>query len=94
MIISVNNAQKQSIEIITRNAVEQKVNIEQDVIIVPVYEDAPPYEGEYKVTPKVSEQTLPTAKKLLSEDVTIKEIPYFEVSNTSGGNTVYIGNEV
>lgn len=94
MIISVTNAPKQSIEIIIRNAVEQKVDIEQDVITVPVYKDAPPYEGEYKVTPKVIEQTLPTAKKLLSEDVTIKKIPYFEVSNTSGGNTVYIGNEV
>lgn len=86
--------QKQNREITVENALTQEVGMEQDVILVPVYKDAPPYEGEYEVTPKVSKQTLPTAKKLLSKDVTIKEIPYFEVSNTSGGNTVYIGNEV
>lgn len=27
-------------------------------------------------------------------DVTIKPIPYFEVSNTSGGDTAYIGKEL
>lgn len=88
------NALKQSIVIGVANVPTQEVNIKQDTIIVPVYKDAPPYEGDYVVTPKVSEQTLPTADKLLSEDVTIKEIPYFEVSNESGGNTVFIGNEV
>lgn len=52
------------------------------------------YEGSYVVTPKVREQTLHTANKSLENDVTIKEIPFFKVSNNSGGNTVYIGNEV
>jgi hypothetical protein len=56
--------------------------------------DADIYGGEYQVTPKVTEQTLPTAQKFLVEDVTIKKIPYFEVSNEAGGNTVYIGKEV
>ena len=86
--------QKGSQDIAVDNAVEQKVDIEQDIIIVPVYEDVPLYEGTYDVTPKVNEQTLPTAKTFLSEDVTIKKIPYFEVGNNSGGETVYIGNEV
>lgn len=94
LTIEVRNAQKQSIDVGVANVPTQEVNIKQDTIIVPVYKDAPPYEGEYDVTPKVSEQKLPTAKKLLSKDVTIKEIPYFEVSNESGGNTVFIGNEV
>ena len=94
MTIEVRNAPKQSIDVGIANAPTQEVNIKQDTIIVPVYKDAPPYEGEYDVIPKVSEQTLPTANKLLSNDVTIKEIPYFEVSNSSGGNTVFIGNEV
>lgn len=62
--------------------------------IYKVYTDAPLYDGEYVVTPKVKEQTLPTAEKMLTKDVTIKKIPYFEVNNNSGGNTVYIGNEV
>lgn len=94
MTIEVKNAQKQNIEILVKNDITQKVGIKQDVILVPIYKDVPLYEGDYEVTPKVSKQNLPTAKKFLSEDLTIKEIPYFEVSNTSGGNTVYIGNEV
>lgn len=94
MTIKVSNAQKQSIEIGVKNTLTQKVNIEQDVILVPVYKDVPLYEGEYEVTPKVSEQTLPTAEKMLTEDVTIKSIPFFNVGNTSGGSTVYIANEV
>lgn len=78
-------------DINVENAVEQKVDIEQDIIIVPVYEDVPLYEGEYGVTPKVTEQTLPTAQKFLARDVTIEKIPYFEVSNNSGGTTASIG---
>jgi len=52
------------------------------------------YEGEYTATPKVEAQTLPTAKKYLDKDITLLAIPYFETSNTSGGNTVYIAKEI
>lgn len=52
------------------------------------------YEGDYEVTPKVVEQSLPTKNKYMLDDVTVKSIPYFSVSNGTGGNTVYIGNEV
>lgn len=52
------------------------------------------YEGDYEVIPKVDAQTMPTKDKVLVNDVTIKAIPFFNVSNTSGGNTVYIGTEV
>ena len=88
--IDVTNAPNQNIDITVSPS--QEIEVKQDVTINVV--EAPPYEGEYEVTPKVAEQTLPTAQKLLEEDVHIKKIPYFEVSNTSGGNTVYIGNEV
>lgn len=50
------------------------------------------YEGSYKVTPSVSNQTLATANKLMQSDVTIEEIPYSEVGNNSGGKTATIGN--
>lgn len=70
----------------------QEVEIKQDSVIN--VNPAPFYEGEYDVTPKVTEQTLATAHKLLEKDVHIKKIPYFKVSNTSGGNTVFIGREV
>lgn len=56
--------------------------------------DAEYYEGEYEVTPKVDAQTLATKQKLMQEDVTIKEIPFFNVGNTAGGSTVYIGREI
>lgn len=56
--------------------------------------EASPYEGEYIVTPKVQQQTMPTKDKTLKDDILVKEIPFFNVSNTSGGDTVYIGNEV
>lgn len=94
MTIEVKNAPKQNIEVLGGNTHTQEVDIEQDIVIVPVYKEFPTYEGEYEVTPKVSEQTLPTAQKLMSDDVTIKSIPFFNVGNTSGGSTVYIGNEV
>lgn len=56
--------------------------------------DADPYMGDYEITPKVDAQTMPTAQKLMTQDVTIKAIPYFNVSNNSGGSTVYIAKEV
>ena len=56
--------------------------------------EAGTYEGEYIVTPKVKQQTMPTKDKTLKDDILVKEIPFFKVSNTSGGDTVYIGNEV
>lgn len=48
------------------------------------------YEGEYEVTPKVEEQVLPTKGKGMKEDVTVKAIPVFEVSNEHG-TTFIIG---
>lgn len=52
------------------------------------------YDGDYTVTPKVEKQELATRQKLLTEDVKIKEIPFFEVSNNEGGQTAFIGKEL
>lgn len=60
----------------------------------PIYLGGEPYDGPYDVTPKVTAQTLPTAKKLMRDDVSVRAIPYFDVSNPAGGNTIYIANEV
>ena len=60
----------------------------------PVYMGGEPYEGPYDVTPKVTAQTLQTAQKFMREDVSVRAIPYFDVSNPAGGNTIYIANEV
>lgn len=53
-----------------------------------------PYEGDYVVTPKVDQQVMPTKGKVMVQDVTVKAIPIFRTSNTSGGNTVYIAKEI
>lgn len=52
------------------------------------------YEGSYKVTPMVTSQTLATENRLMKENVTIKEIPFYEVSNSFGGDTIVIGSEL
>lgn len=53
----------------------------------------PLYEGEYEVTPKTyDEQVLPTKNKRMINNLTVKKIPQYEVSNDSG-YTLIIGDE-
>ena len=54
---------------------------------------APEYSGPYDITPLFTAQVLPTAKKLMQKDVTIRKIPQYEVSNDSNGYTLSIGEE-
>ena len=49
------------------------------------------YTGSYDVTPKVDPQSLATKDKFMKDDVRVQSIPYYDVGNTSGGSTVYIG---
>lgn len=52
------------------------------------------YDGDYIIVPKADEeQELQTKDKLLKENVTVKAVPYYEVSNLTG-NTVFIASEV
>lgn len=55
------------------------------------YEEIETYNGSYEITPKGEDQILETADKKMKEDLTVKAIPYAEVSNTSGGTTFTIG---
>ena len=54
---------------------------------------APEYSGPYDITPLFTAQVLPTAKKLMPKDVTIRKIPQYEVANDSSGYTLIIGEE-
>lgn len=54
----------------------------------------PTYDGNYQVVPKSTEQLLSTKDKQMTDDVTIKAIPYFETSNEEDGVTIFIGSEV
>lgn len=53
---------------------------------------APPYTGEYIVTPSPDSTILKTKNTLLTEDVTVEAIPYAEVKNKADGMTVTIGD--
>lgn len=53
--------------------------------------DAPVYTGEYEVNPSFTEKILETQNKLMTDNVTVNGIQIEQVSNTSGGLTVYIG---
>ena len=50
-----------------------------------------PYEGPYTVTPVFRDQVLETTDLLMTDDITVKEIPVAEVSNPAGGVTLTIG---
>ena len=56
--------------------------------------DVPIYDGDYAITPDVDGQTVGTAGKMMRDDLTVEAIPYFDVSNVSGGSTVYIGGSI
>lgn len=55
-----------------------------------IIDDHQVYTGDYEVIPTSSVQTLATNDKVMTDDVTVREIPYYETSNVSG-TTVYIG---
>lgn len=53
------------------------------------------YDGDYEVTPLANrEVVLETKDKLLIDDILVKKIPRYDVSNESGGTTVYIAGGV
>ena len=51
---------------------------------------APQYKGETTVTPRTYEET---QDKLMPDDVTVRKIPRYEVSNDCGGVTLIMGDE-
>lgn len=53
--------------------------------------EAEEYDGAYIVDPDFVGKTLGTRNKLMRDDVTVNPIEVSEVSNLSGGKTVYIG---
>lgn len=66
-----------------------KVNVGGTIKIEPVH-----YEGEYEVTPSTEQKVLETKQKFMDDDVTVRKIPFYEVSNATGGTTITIGKDV
>lgn len=52
------------------------------------------YEGDYEVIPTVDGLNMATRGKLMVDDVIVRAIPFYEVSNLSGGNTIYIADKI
>lgn len=64
----------------------------QNVVLISV--EGKKYEGEYDIAPSTyNDQVLATRNLVMSKDVTVRKIPQFEVSNTSDGKTLIIGEE-
>ena len=64
----------------------------QNVVLISV--EGKKYEGEYDVTPSsYNDKVLATRNLVMTKDVTVRKIPQFEVSNTSNGKTLIIGEE-
>lgn len=57
--------------------------------------DGEEYAGPYEITPKAwNEQVLQTEGKLMTDDVTVFRVPYYETVNLFDGKTAYIAEEV
>ena len=71
---------------------EFDLEADQTIVINKIGGDA--YEGPYEVTPRAHNETiLETRNKLMADNVTVLEIPYWETTNPDG-KTVYIAGEV
>lgn len=72
---------------------EFELIVDSDIIIK--IADADEYEGEYVIIPLAyDQQILDTKDKLCRENIIVKEVPLWETSNLSGGNTVYIAERL
>lgn len=49
------------------------------------------YSGQYVIIPSTERQTLNTMKKILTDYVTVRAVPYVESDNEAGGTTITIG---
>ena len=64
----------------------------QNIVLISV--EGKKYEGEYDITPSTyNDKVLATQNLVMTKDVTVRKIPQFEVSNTSNGKTLIIGEE-
>ena len=63
------------------------------VSIEPVENYPEAYTGSYVVDPLKRDQILPTKNKVMTQDLKVLGIYYYEVTNANGGKTVTIGRD-
>ena len=83
---------------VSQSQVQIPMSVSSDSILMPMnisaeyrIVDGERYDGDYEVTPRLTEQELATRNKLLINNVTINEIPVVYTSNPYDGKTVVIG---
>ena len=86
-MIQVRVAQQGAVSVRIAGAVPVRVDVAGTAVV-----SAPEDAGPYDITPLFSAQTLPTAKRLMQQDVIIEKIPQYEVSNDYG-TTLILGDE-
>ena len=75
---------------VQENVMTLPLGVETQIVVEPP--DIPVYDGSYDVTPLPgAEVVLETVGMRMEDDVTVREIPYYETTNESGGYTVIIG---
>lgn len=77
---------------LTGGAMNSKKALTGGSMSIPTKFSGTEYSGSYEVVPTAEEQTLSTKGYLMKKDVTVYEIPYMEVENSSGGYTVSIAS--
>ena len=92
-MIQVRVAQQSAVSVRIAGAASVRVDGTGTTVGAPPGVGAPEYSGPYDITPLFSAQVLPTAKRLMQQDLTIKKIPQYEVANDSSGYTLIIGDE-
>ena len=77
------------------DGLQVEFGIDVDGLQVVTTSDLPPYEGAYTVDPLAKSATvLPTKGKIMADNITVNKIRQLEVSNTAGGNTLIIGEDL
>lgn len=79
----------------TKTGLTNKINtenFENEILSISNINNIEIYEGTYEVVPNVFDNLiLETKDKRMIDNVTVTQIPFSRVSNTSGGSTVTIG---
>ena len=69
-----------------------EVNVDAPTVVVDA-DGRPYYTGSTTVVPQAHQQTvLETSNKILLDDITVTEVPYYATSNSAGGQTVFIAD--
>ena len=72
--------------------ISSTLSVQGKISTAPARSSFPYYDGVYELTPLPQlDIILDTSNKILTKNMIVKEIPYFETTNESGGYTVIIG---